>query len=157
MRKPIAFVLAGLYGALVAQLTLTDPAHGRWAFGFADSFARRASGGELTWAQTEVIANVALFIPLGFLLTLAIGRAWIAAVVCVLLSAGIEYAQLRYLPTRVPSVADVEHNSLGAALGAIAGLLINLWHSASAANRRAASTARAYATEPGRRGSAGGW
>jgi glycopeptide antibiotics resistance protein len=136
MRKPIAFVLAGLYCLLVAQLTLTTPAHGQWAFSFANAFATRASSGELTWSQTEVLANVALFVPLGFLLTIAFGRSAIAVVCCVLLSAAIEYAQLRYLPSRVPSVADVEHNSFGAALGALAGFAVNLTATAAAGARR---------------------
>jgi glycopeptide antibiotics resistance protein len=136
MRKPIACVLAGLYCLLVAQLTLRTPAQGQWAFSFADAFATRASSGELTWSQTEVLANVALFVPLGFLLTLALGRAGIAVVCCVLLSAAIEYAQLRYLPSRVPSVADVEHNSFGGALGALAGFAVNLTATGAGGARR---------------------
>jgi VanZ family protein len=36
----------------------------------------------------------------------------------VLASMGIELAQQRYLPSRVPSLADVEHNGLGGVIGA---------------------------------------
>lgn len=123
MKRILALALVVCYSVLVVQLTLRDPAHGRWAFTLADRLAGTASGGRLAWDRTEVLANVALFVPYGFLLTLLLGRAWTAVLACLLVSAGIECAQLVYLPSRVPTLADIEHNVLGGIIGAVAASL----------------------------------
>lgn len=119
MHRLVALVLVALYSLLVAHLTLTDASHGAWAFDLADRVALRASGGELTWTQTEVLANVALFVPLGFLLAIAVGRVWPAVSLCLLGSAGIEWFQTT-LTSRVPTVDDVVHNTMGGLVGALA-------------------------------------
>ncbi len=119
IRRPVAAVLLACYSVVVARLTLADPSAGRWAFDLAGAAARRASDGRLDWSETEVIANVALFVPAGFLLAVLLGRPLLAAAVTVLASACIELAQQQFLPTRVPSLADVWHNGLGGLLGAI--------------------------------------
>jgi hypothetical protein len=115
----IAGTLLALYSLFVARLTLADPSAGRWAFAVADSLATRVSDGRLAWSETEVLANIALFVPAGFLLAVVLGRPAMAAVLCVLASACIELVQQRYFPSRVPTVADVLHNSLGGLIGAI--------------------------------------
>lgn len=66
--------------------------------------------------------NVLLFLPLGFLLGsdagLLRGRSpKQAAVMCLLLSAGIEFTQA-WIPGRFPSLTDVAFNALGGGLGA---------------------------------------
>lgn len=114
----IAAVLLVLYSVLVARLTLADPSAGQPVFSLADRWATLLSGGGLQWSQTEVLANIALFAPAGLLLAVVLQRPLIAAVLCVLASACIELAQQRWFPTRVPSIADVEHNAIGAVLGA---------------------------------------
>ena len=119
MHRLVALVLVVLYSLLVAHLTLTDASQGAWAFELADRLALRASGGELTWTQTEVVANVALFVPLGFLLAIAVGRVWPAVFLCLLGSAGIEWFQTT-LSSRVPTVDDVVHNTMGGVIGALA-------------------------------------
>jgi VanZ family protein len=48
-----------------------------------------------------------------------LGRPFLSVALCVLGSACIELAQQRYLPSRVPSLADIQHNSLGGLLGAL--------------------------------------
>ncbi|KAA1415855.1 VanZ family protein [Nocardioides humilatus] len=113
----IAAVLLVLYSVFVARLTLADPSSGQPVFSLADHWATVLSGGRLDWAETEVLANIALFAPAGLLLAIVLQRPLLAAVLCVVASACIELAQQRWFPTRVPTVADVEHNSLGAALG----------------------------------------
>ena len=124
VHRLVALALVALYSLLVAHLTLTDPSRGAWAFDLADRVATRASGGALTWDETEVLANVALFVPLGFLLAVGIGRVWPAVSLCLLASAAIEYAQLRLLPSRVPTLDDVVHNATGGLVGALlAGLV----------------------------------
>jgi hypothetical protein len=119
MHRVLALALVAAYLLVVAHLTLTDPSQGAWAFDLADRIAVRVSVGTLTWHETEVLANVALFVPLGFLLAIVLHSAALASGACALLSAGIEYAQLTLLPTRVPTIDDVVHNTLGGLVGAL--------------------------------------
>lgn len=77
----------------------------------------------LTGGIVDVVANVALFVPLGFLYaltrpagTLSLRR---VAVLAVLTSSGIEVIQL-FEATRFASLSDVLANGTGAVLGAIA-------------------------------------
>ncbi|AXS81314.1 VanZ family protein [Dechloromonas sp. HYN0024] len=77
------------------------------------------------WTSFDLAANVAVYLPLGFFLTLALsglpGR-WTAPVLAVLLSGsvsfGLETAQT-WLPSRVPSNLDLACNTLGGLLGAL--------------------------------------
>ncbi len=120
-----AAVLFGLYTVMVARLTLAPASSESAIFGLLDLIMAQLSGGRLQWSQTEVLANVALFVPAGFLLAIVLGRSWASVVLCIVFAAGIELAQQRYLPSRVPSVADVEHNALGAIIGAAVAWPIN--------------------------------
>ena len=67
----------------------------------------------------EFAANIALFVPLGLLTALLLPRRrwWVAFVVLVALSVGIEAVQAFGLPYRQASPRDVLGNSLGAAIG----------------------------------------
>ncbi len=114
-----AGVLLGLYALVIARLTLAPAASETGTFGLLNRIMTHASDGRLDWTQTEVLANIALFVPAGFLLAIVLGRAWLSALLCVAASVAIELAQQRYLPSRVPSIADVEHNGLGGAIGAL--------------------------------------
>ena len=69
----------------------------------------------------EVVANVAMFVPLGLLLATSarVSRPWLAVAVGLALSAAIETVQIA-LPGRHPTVQDVVANTAGAALGAAA-------------------------------------
>ena len=118
MRWFLAVCLA-LYLCFVARLTLFDPSAGQFAFSLADEWATRLSNGRLEWSETEVLANIALFVPVGFLLTALIRRPVLALAFCFLASAAIELSQREFLPTRVPTVADVQHNVLGAVVGVL--------------------------------------
>lgn len=71
----------------------------------------------------EFVANVALFLPLGLLLTLCVRRPWVGFVGAVALSAAAEFVQLM-IPGRVASLRDVVANALGAAVGALIAWLI---------------------------------
>jgi VanZ family protein len=77
----------------------------------------------------EVAANIAAYIPLGFLVFLALrplARGVVALVISALssalLSLTVECLQ-NYLPTRVPSNIDLAANALGALAGAIIALV----------------------------------
>lgn len=131
MVRTVAAIALLLYSLVIARLTLADPSASSWAFALADQTAAGLTNGRLDWSQTEALANVALFIPAGMLLAVVLNSAWISAALCVALSALIEYVQLRFLPLRVPSSADIVHNGYGAALGAALAVPWILWTSRS--------------------------
>ena len=86
---------------------------------------------ELSWARagrSDRIANVLLYIPLGFCLMLwlsrRVRRAAAVVIACALgslLSLAIEVAQV-YISSRVPSLMDLTLNALGTLVGATAGV-----------------------------------
>ena len=74
----------------------------------------------LYWTRLEVLANVAMLVPVALLLTFALGarRWWMAVAVCVAASVGVELAQ-SFMPGRVSSNLDIVANGLGAVIGAL--------------------------------------
>lgn len=80
-------------------------------------------GNGLLWLQYEHMefsANVLLFIPLGLLVTLAIGprpARWLPPLSCLLASVVIEVVQFTMLQQRYPTLSDVIANTLGGVLG----------------------------------------
>ncbi|MEW1976056.1 VanZ family protein [Microbacterium profundi] len=66
----------------------------------------------------EAPANVVLFIPLGFLLTLLFRKAWAGVLLALVLSVSAELVQA-LLPARSTSARDVVANALGAVIGAV--------------------------------------
>ena len=84
------------------------------------------------WTAFDLVANVAVYMPLGFLLTLALrglpGR-FTAPVLAVLISATVSLTLetlQTWLPSRVPSNVDLACNTLGSLLGAILAQLVGL-------------------------------
>lgn len=71
----------------------------------------------------EFLANVVLFLPMGFLLTLLLRRACVGTILSVLVSIAVEIAQL-HIPDRQSSLRDVVSNTIGAVLGAFVAWLI---------------------------------
>jgi glycopeptide antibiotics resistance protein len=67
----------------------------------------------------EFAANIAMFVPLGFLVALLVPqrRWWLALVGAVLTSLAVETVQSAALPHRIGSLRDVLGNTLGAAIG----------------------------------------
>lgn len=72
----------------------------------------------LSWRvlPDDVAANLALFLPIGFLYRLTRGRRRTALLLGAGLSAGIETAQV-FIPVRTASAVDLLTNTLGTALG----------------------------------------
>ncbi|MFL6022696.1 MAG: VanZ family protein [Marmoricola sp.] len=114
-----AALLLSLYAVLVARLTVADPSAGRPFFDLLYNGGAEVSGGRLDASRLEVLGNIALFVPAGLLLAIVLQRGMLAIGLLVLVSIGIELAQQQWLPSRVPSLADVEHNGLGAVLGVV--------------------------------------
>jgi glycopeptide antibiotics resistance protein len=71
----------------------------------------------------EFIANIAMFVPLGFLLTLLFRHHWYGVAIALALSALAEIAQI-VIPSRQPSLRDILANVLGASVGAALAWLI---------------------------------
>lgn len=78
------------------------------------------------YGHIEFTANIAMFIPLGILLALWLGRRrwWIAMVACFALSGAIETFQGLFLPDRYASFYDVIANTTGGVIGALIGAVI---------------------------------
>ena len=77
------------------------------------------------WTVFDLISNLGLYLPLGFLWALWLLRWrglqkiwWIAAAPAIALSFGVEVVQ-NWLPARVPSNLDLACNALGGVLGAV--------------------------------------
>jgi len=96
------------------------------------------------WIPFDVVMNVVMFVPLGFIYRLsrprATGAVWVGAFFAgAALSASVEAAQF-FTPDRYPSVNDLVTNSGGAVVGA--------WLGGIALQRAdAAATVRAFAVE----------
>jgi VanZ family protein len=130
-RRPIlaaillALLMAGfiVYGSLYpfrfeplpARVSLAEALQQAWMI-------RRASRGDLA-------ANLLLYAPLGLVLALAFARLrpWpatlLALLLCALLSAGLEFAQI-FARHRVASGWDLVLNSIGGGFGAVAGTVL---------------------------------
>lgn len=103
----------------------------------------------LTWVRLEVLANVAMLVPVAAALALALGARrwpWVLGA-CVAASVGVELVQLQ-MPGRVASPLDVAANGVGAALGCALGVAIE--RAAVAARRsRLRRAAQERASTPG--------
>lgn len=83
----------------------------------------------LTYQVVEALANVAMFVPFGFLLALHLGRRrwWIGWAIGVVFTCLIEGTQATLLsPTRYATISDLITNSIGAGVGAILALILML-------------------------------
>ncbi|WP_460796763.1 VanZ family protein [Microbacterium sp. GXF0217] len=76
--------------------------------------------------KLEFTANIAMFVPLGFLLGLALARKawWVALILLPAFSAGIEFTQGIALESRVSTFYDVMANSIGGFLGLLLAMVI---------------------------------
>lgn len=74
----------------------------------------------LTYARIEFGANILLFVPLGFLLTLILADdRWLVMPIAFLTTVTIETGQAIALSARTPSVLDIIANTAGACLGIV--------------------------------------
>lgn len=87
----------------------------------------------------EFIANILLFLPLGFLLTLLFRHPWYGALLALGLSVAAELAQF-VIPSREPALRDILANVVGAALGALLAWLFVLRRRRSVAGPIAGAT-----------------
>ncbi|MCU1439823.1 MAG: VanZ family protein [Rhodoglobus sp.] len=128
LRHPVLSVATFAYLAIVGWLTLTPQSGNRqdsllWRI--ALFFDAHASTEWITFNVLEFAANVAMFVPIGLFFVLLLGRRqwWLAVVLAVVLTLGIEFAQ-RFIPNRVSDPRDIMSNSAGAIVGVLAALLL---------------------------------
>jgi glycopeptide antibiotics resistance protein len=115
--------LTALYVAAVGFIVFWPSAH--VAISSVDGMLAILQGlGAPGWVSDDMVefaANVALFLPLGFLGPLLLSRWPVVAWAALGFSASlmIELGQLAALPARSPAWYDVAANTLGALLGAL--------------------------------------
>lgn len=78
------------------------------------------------FGTSDMVVNVLLFVPLGFVLGRAGMRLSIVLGVGLLLSGGIEALQF-FLPGRAPTLRDVLTNALGCGLGGLVAIHLHEW------------------------------
>ncbi len=78
-----------------------------------------------TFDRLEFLANVAMFAPLGLFFVLLLGRPrwWLAILLAIAVTFGIEFAQ-QFIAGRVSDPRDLVANSLGATLGTVAAMIL---------------------------------
>ena len=124
--------LTALYVAFVLLVTLWPTTVDKGLDPYLEKVLERLHShgvpGFVNYNFVEFTANIAFFIPIGFLGGLALPRRfwWLAAVFGFLLSCSVELAQAAFLPGRVASVKDVLANTTGAVLGAVIAGLVRL-------------------------------
>lgn len=76
--------------------------------------------------KLEFVANVAMFVPLGFLVALALPRKvlWLFILLIPAFSGAIELLQASFLAERFASVLDVIANTIGGYGGAVAAVVL---------------------------------
>lgn len=93
-------------------------------------FAFLDGGWPRYWTAFDLLANVVVYLPLGFFLTLALNTLrwrWLAATLAVLAAAAVSFALeavQTWLPSRVPSNVDLACNALGGLLGTLFALWV---------------------------------
>ncbi len=139
MRVGLATALFAAYLAFVLWVTMSPSLDGVGVDTVADRVLRvlyrLGMPDAFGYMELEFVANIGMFVPLGFLLGLALPGWgwWLALILLPAFSGGIEWAQGEFLPNRVSDLRDVISNSLGAWIGTfIAATLRGMVHARDA-------------------------
>ncbi len=126
-RHPILTVVTLAYLVVVGVITLAPAPTSRESilWRVVDVFDRFPATRWLDYPTVEFLANVAMFVPLGVLMVLLLGRRlwWLGILVGVGLTLAIEFVQ-QALPTRVSDPRDLLANTIGATLGVLVALVM---------------------------------
>jgi glycopeptide antibiotics resistance protein len=129
MRRVVLALVTLGYLLFVGWVTLRaepyDDAVDSWIDLVIAAFSEDQRTAWITFGMVEFVANIFMFVPVGVLLTLLLGRKWwwVAALGGFALSLAIELVQLG-IPSRVSDPRDVVSNGLGTTVGAIACFLV---------------------------------
>jgi glycopeptide antibiotics resistance protein len=130
-RHPILALLTVGYLVVVALMTLgpqpVTSTSSHVLFRLLRFFGNHSSTDWITYSRVEFTANIAMFVPLGVLFLLVLGRRrwWLATFIGVALTITIELSQ-RGIPGRVSDPRDVLANSVGAFIGVLLALLATI-------------------------------
>jgi glycopeptide antibiotics resistance protein len=125
VRQQLGLALVMAYGLIVILATMWPTPLDQ---GFASSINRLLAvlhrNGIPEWfgySKLEFTANVLMFVPLGFLVSmlLPVRVWWLALIICPGLSVAIELTQAFALSARFATISDVVSNSTGALIGAL--------------------------------------
>jgi glycopeptide antibiotics resistance protein len=145
---PILTVVTFVYLGVVGWITLGpqpfDEGSDSLVWRLLGIFGRIPFIDWITYSVLEFGSNVAMFVPVGLFFLLLLGRRrwWLAIVLGVVLTCGIEFVQ-QFLPDRVSDPRDILANSVGAFIGVVAALIVT-WPAAvlrARERRRLARTA----------------
>jgi len=124
-----------LYTLFILSVTLSptqlDVSSQRLVFRFVDVLHRFGVPTWFDYAEVEFSANIAMFVPFGFMVSLLIPVrfAWLAVFISFGFSMGIELFQREFLDARIFDVRDIVANTLGGTIGfVIAAFLRSLVH-----------------------------
>jgi glycopeptide antibiotics resistance protein len=125
-RRRFYFVLLAVYVSVIVVATLVPRPDAAAAapslVPLRQTWLRLAAARDRADVLVPVLGNIALFVPLGWLLPMtwptlrSFGRIVLVGAAC---SAIIEACQLLFVSGRSPTVDDVIFNALGAAIGGI--------------------------------------
>jgi glycopeptide antibiotics resistance protein len=142
-RHPFLSLLLVAYLAALAWATLTPSTNSDQAFNVLRELTTVLQGYPATsWVDflmVEFAANIALFVPMGLLLVLLLGRPmwWACFFTGVIVSCWIELAQGVWLPSRVADPRDIASNGIGTLVGVLLALLLT-WPAAHRDRRASA-------------------
>lgn len=124
---PILALFTLAYLAIVGWVVFgpqpLDDSNNGWLLRALGFFARHDSTDWITYGRVEFVANIFMFVPIGLLVLLLIGRRlwWLAMLLGFALTCAIEFVQL-FLPTRFADVRDLVANTTGAVIGVLIAL-----------------------------------
>ena len=122
-RRRWVVIALGVYVLAVALVVLTPVSFSKIVGAVSDTLRDGLGLDFFGSGWIEFAANVMMFAPLGFLLSLLFRHAWWGVALALALSVAAELAQL-VIPSRQAHLRDVLANVLGAALGAALAWLI---------------------------------
>lgn len=146
-QHPLLSVVTFVYLGVVAFITLgpqpLDEGTDSLVWRMLHFFSRFGATDWITYSLLEFWANVAMFVPVGLFFLLLLGRRrwWLAVLLGVAVTCGIEFAQ-QFIPSRVSDPRDILANSTGAFIGVIVALIVT-WPAAIRRARERRLQARA--------------
>lgn len=136
LRHALAFSVFVVYTGFILVVTLSpsqlDISVQRFVLRFVEVLHRYGVPTWFGYGEVEFLANIAMFIPFGFILTLLfpVKLSWLSVVASLMFSTGIELFQREFLDERIYDTRDIVANTLGSAVGfVIAAFLRALVHS----------------------------
>lgn len=130
LRAWIAWLGLLAYGAVIAIVTMSPTPLDSGYRGAIDKFLavlhRNGLPERIDYPEVEFVANILMFIPIGFFIGLVLPRVavWAGILIVPALSGAIEFIQSQLLTERFATVNDVVANSIGGWSGLVVAVII---------------------------------